>query len=247
MSKNKKETTVKDLLEMFLPKLWIIILVAAIFGASMSLYSVFMKDDMYSSSADVYVFKENSDPTASDIATAGDMVGIYAKVIKGDVFFSYIKPKMGNLGYNITYDQFKNYVNISQNDESPTFTLKVTTNNADYSFDLAKCVTDGIEEFIAGNILKNSIQSSVYNTAKKAVEPNSKNTVRNSIIAFVIGAILSAVAVWVYSANDNIIRNAKRIEDTLDIPVLGVIPRHDINLADGEYAYRNNSTGGGAE
>lgn len=247
MSKKNKEMTVKDLLEMFLPKLWIIILVAAIFGAAMGLYSMFMKEDKYSSSADVYVFKENSDPTASDIATAGDMVGIYAKVIKGDVFFSYIKPKMENLGYNITYEQFKNYVSISQNDESPTFTLKVTTNNAECSFELAKCVTDGIEEFIAGNILKNSIQSSVYNTAKKAEAPNSKNTVRNSIIAFVVGVILSAAVVWIYSANDNIIRNAKRIEDTLGIPVLGVIPRHDINLTDGEYAYRNNSTSGGNE
>lgn len=245
MSKKKKETTVKDLVEMFLPKLWIILLVAAIFAASMCFYSIIAKEDTYSSTAEVYVYKENSDPTASDIATAGDMVAIYAKVIEGDVFFSYIKPKMENLGYIITYEQFKSYVSITQKDESPTFTLKVTTNDAECSFLLAQCVTNGIEEYIAGNILKNSIQSSVYNTAKLPNTPNSKNTVRNAVIAFVVGAILSAAAIWVYTANDNIIRNAKRIEDSLDIPVLGIIPRHEINLPDNEYAYRNHSRNGG--
>ena len=75
--------------------------------------------------------------------------------------------------------------------------------------------------------------------------PNSKNTTRNAVIAFVVGAILSAAAIWVYSANDNIIRNAKRIENSLDIPVLGIIPRHDINLPDNESVYRNQSSNGG--
>ncbi len=245
MSKKNKDTTVKELFEMFLPKLWIIILVAAIFAASMCAYSIFMKEDTYSSSADVYVFKENSDPTASDIATAGDMVAIYAKVIKGDVFFKYIKPKMENEGYIITFDQFKRYVSISQNDDSPTFTLKVTTTDAECSFLLAQFVTVGIEEYIAGNILKNSIQSSVYNTAKLAENANSKNMVRNAVIAFVVGAILSAVAIWIYSANDNIIRNVKRIEDALDIPVLGVIPRHDVNAPDSANTYGVKRESGG--
>ena len=53
---------------------------------------------------------------------------------------------------------------------------------------------------------------------------NPKGTVKNAIIGFCIGGVLSAASIWIYSALDIVIRNKKKIEEYFEIPVIGVIP-----------------------
>ena len=66
MSRKNKETTVKDLIEVFLPKLWIILLVGVLLAGILSVYSIFFKKDTYTASAEIYVYK-NSTSTPSFI------------------------------------------------------------------------------------------------------------------------------------------------------------------------------------
>ena len=80
MIKKSKETTFKDILEIFLPKLWLMILVAAMLAALVSVYSVFVKDETYSSSSIVYVYSErnNTNSTSTgDLQAAEEMVNVY--------------------------------------------------------------------------------------------------------------------------------------------------------------------------
>jgi capsular polysaccharide biosynthesis protein len=63
-----------------------------------------------------------------------------------------------------------------------------------------------------------------YDNAELPTSPLSNNSVRNAIIGFVAGAVISAIAVWLYSAFDTVIRDKKKIEDYFDVSVIGVIP-----------------------
>ena len=53
---------------------------------------------------------------------------------------------------------------------------------------------------------------------------NGKPITKKAVIGFAIGAVISAAAVWVFSALDVVVRNKKKIEDYFEIPVIAVIP-----------------------
>ena len=55
--------------------------------------------------------------------------------------------------------------------------------------------------------------------------PDSKNVVRNAVIGFAGGFLLAALAVFVISKLDVVVRSREKLEDNFDMPVLGVIPR----------------------
>lgn len=241
MSRKNKETTIKDLFEVFLPKLWIILLVGVLFAGIMSVYSIVFKKDTYTASAEIYVYKNNSSTTTTtttsgDIAAAEEMVNIYERAIGGDKFMTHVcqaliekNPAYANEKY--TPARLKGYISISKVEDTPNFIIKVTTGDKNLSADLAAAiVNDCIATGKLEEILKNNHASSVIEAPKDAnsIAANGKNTVRNAIIAFFVGIILAAVCIWIFASFDVTIRSAKKIEDNIDVPVIGVIPRHDI-------------------
>ena len=58
---------------------------------------------------------------------------------------------------------------------------------------------------------------------------NDKNLARNTVIGFLVGVVISMVAIYLYSILDVVVRDKKRLEDNLDVPVLGVIPRIEVD------------------
>ena len=235
MSKKNKETTVKDLFEVFIPKLWIILLVGVLLAGIMSAYSVFFQKDTYTASAEIYVYKNSNNTTATtgDLAAAEEMVNIYERAIGGDKFLKYVSEMLAqkNSKYQYTPAQIKKMIKITKVNDTPNFIIQVTTSSRELSADLAYVIVQ--ESIAAGKleeIIQNSHASSVFTNPQDAesIKANSKNTVRNAIIAFFVGVILAAVCIWIFASFDVTIRSAKKIEDHIDVPVLGVIPRHDI-------------------
>ena len=51
MNKQREETTLKDLADIFIPKVWFIVLVAVIFAGAFGGYSMFFKQNTYTSTA----------------------------------------------------------------------------------------------------------------------------------------------------------------------------------------------------
>ena len=39
---------------------------------------------------------------------------------------------------------------------------------------------------------------------------------------------MTVVCIWIYSFFDVVIRDKKKLIDNVDVPILGVIPRHDL-------------------
>jgi len=232
MIKKKKETTVKDIVEVFLPKLWIMLLVGVLLAAMLSVYSVFFKKDTYTSSSIVYVYNDkggSNSVTNTDIQAAEEMVNIYNIAITGDKFLEAVCVKPELTKYELTPDAIKNMLTINQVDDNPVFVISVTSLSPDLSYDVAAVITNSIGVDLQENIIKNALKSSVFEEPEIATSPNSKGTVRNALIAFIAGFVISLVVVWVHASFDVVIRSTKKIEDTLDLPILGVIPRHEIN------------------
>lgn len=231
MAKKKKETTVKDIIDIFIPKLWIILLVGVLLAGIMGAYSMFLKKRTYTASAEIYVYRSGtSDVSSSDIAAAEEMVNIYSRAIMGDKFLKYVKDDIYEEGYDLTTKQIGNLLVITKVEDTPNFIVSVTSQDPKLASTLAKSVVHGIETYIEGNIITNTLNANVFEDPLDydQLAPNARNTVRNSIIAFFVGVILAALFVWIHSSFDIIIRSSKKIEDNFDIPILGIIPNHEI-------------------
>lgn len=237
MIKKSKETTFKDIVEIFLPKLWLMLLIGVVLATAVSVYSVVIKNDTYTSSSIVYVYNEKTNSTSTstnDLQAAEQMVSVYNIAIKSDKFLKLVIGNGSLSKYQLSPAAIKNMIKISQVNETAVFQISVTSTNPALAYDVAVAITSGIETYIQGEsgLVKNALLSSVLEDPSIPAAPNSKNTVSKALIAFVVGFALTAIIVWAQSFFDVVIRSTKKIEDNLDIPVLGVIPRHEISTAE---------------
>ena len=235
MARKNKDTTVKDLIEIFLPKLWIILLVGVLLAGMIGTYSLFFKKDTYTASAEIYIYNKkatgSSAPTTGDIAAAEEMVNIYERAIGGGEFLDQVRVKLFDKGFDLSTSAIKRMISITKVEDVPNFIINVTSGSPDLSAELASIiVNDGISGGVLEGIIENNLASRVIEKPKTTenIKANGKNTVRNTIIAFFAGAIVAAICIWVFTSFDVTIRSQKKIEDNLDIPVLGIMPRHDV-------------------
>lgn len=261
MKKKNDEFSFKDLLSIFIPKMWLIAIVAIIFGGALGVYSAFIKQDTYTSTAMIMVTKNTGGSlTTSDRYLAADMVEPYEIVIKSDKFLEKVinymeygameeanktsdenekeaKKEIASMlsyysaKYDLTPSMIAPMVAIKKLGDTEIFNLNVTTDDPGLSHAVAvalnKKITDredGLSKMLTYNDVSTStIDEPVFNGVA-----NSKNVVRNTLIGLVGGALLTMIALYIVSMFDIMIRDRKKLDDNFDIPVLGVIPRFQI-------------------
>ena len=287
MIKKKKERTLKDILNVFVPKIWILLVVGAILASLMAGCSTFLKKNTYTTTMGIIVDRtgESSLNNIQTTQLAQETVKSYEIVILGGVFLNEISSTLSSdeiyscfisessdeykkmtdaekkntltaekvvaeiknvYGDNgITAKVLASMITIKTDDDTPTFVLKVTSKNPIITCAVSEVVLkkiqvngDGdkskLDELVESNLISKVYTEPERNHNVIKNTPNSKNTVRNSLIAFAIGFILAAAAVWVYSMFDVVIRDVAKIEENIDIPILGVIPRHEIGAEEGK-------------
>lgn len=237
MITKNKETTFKDIIEIFLPKFWILLLVAVMLAALVSVYFIAIKDDTYTSSSIVYVYNEKTNSTTTstgDLQAAEQMVNVYEIAITGGKFLKFICTEPSVAKYDLSPAQVKGMLRFTQLKETAAFRIDVTSSDSQLSYDVALAVTNGIGTYIQGQegIIKNALLSSVIEDPSIPSAPNSKGAVVKALISFVAGFVVTAAILWAYSFFDVVIRSTKKIEDNIDIPILGVIPRHEISATE---------------
>ncbi|MBQ8372073.1 MAG: hypothetical protein IJX38_03945 [Clostridia bacterium] len=238
MKKNKEEFKLRDLVRIFVPMWWVILIAAVLCAALMGVYSKFIKDTTYTSSVTFMVSKGNSATgsfNSSDRDLSTKMVETYEIVIKTESFGRILMESAeSNEGYKQEWElspgKILSSLSIKQEGETEMFTVDVTTTDPALSYFVASIVAEEVVIVHTADRqnwpYKNEIQSTVVNEPDNAIgAPNSKNVFRNSALAFVLGAVVAMVGIFIYSVFDVTIHNRKKIEDALDVPVLGVIPR----------------------
>ena len=227
MKKQNKEITLKEIFDIFLPKLWIMLLVGILFAGSISVYSVFFKKDTYTCSTKVYVGKtSNTSTVATDIEVALEMVKIYEFAItKADLILDEVANKYQE--YNLSVGSIRSMMSVVKEDDTPVLTINVTHTNSNVAYDVAKGISE-LSPLIPEKFGVNGLMVNVIDPPIETVVPNNKNTTRNAIVAFLAGFVLTMAVIWVFNLFDTVVRSTKKLEDTFDIPVLATIPRHDI-------------------
>ena len=233
MNKKNDEITIQGLVDIFLPKLWLIAIVSILLAAVLGGYALFFTRDTYTSNTKYMVIKtstSSSQPTtglsSSDIIGMQGMIANAQEIIVTHDFCEAVIAELGRDDITIEDVKKMTTVNLS-NSDATCYDVKVTSTDKQLACDLAA---------IAGDLLAAEFTNTEYayrisqiETARVATDPNSKNVGRNAIIGLLVGALLSMVVIFVYDRFDIIIRSREKIENNFDIPILGVIPRLEVN------------------
>lgn len=234
MKNKKEELKISDFLHMIAPMWWLIAIVAIVFAAVTSVYSVAIKDDTYSSSVTFMVSKKSNNAlNSSDRDLSTKLIETYEYALKTEQFGRHVEAsaKMSDDykdSWNLNFKSILKSFTIKQEGDTELFTITVTTKDTDLSYFLTLVIQDEVTNLhVKDNWpYKDDIEIAVIDSPAGIPEaPNSKNTVRNAVIAFLLGAVVSIVCVFAYCMLDVTIHSRKKIEDSLDVPVLGVIPR----------------------
>ena len=241
MRKRNDEFSLKELINIFLPKLWLIMIAALFFGGIMAVYSAILKDDTYTSTTRIHVTKEMGygyDYAVSDVDFATSYLETYKMVVTIPDFLNNVLAHLEDnhasyeqydgeyeeLGWDkLTPDRIRGY--ISCDSKQDILTISVTTGDPI----LSRAIADSIAYvFTQEDVLAypdDVVTVKILQIAKAPSSPNSRNVLFNTMIGIAVGAVLSMALIFVMDMFDVIIHDKKKIEDTFDVPILGVIPR----------------------
>lgn len=238
MRKRNEDFTLKELIGIFIPKLWIIAIVSIIFGAVMASYSLFIKEDTYTSTTRIHVIKATSlDFAVSDVEFASSYLETYVEVLTIPDFITEVLEvfKENHASYEknegdyerngwdkLLANQVRGY--ISSSTKQDILSISVTTDDPNLSCGIADSIAT---VFAKGDFLAYEKEVVKVKTLQQPYPqgPNSRRTMLNTVIGVAVGAVLSMVAIFVINMFDVVIHDKKKIVDNFDIPILGVIPR----------------------
>lgn len=224
--KKNEEITFQDILGLFLPKLWLIVIVAAVFAAGVGIYTRLTKTLTYTASTKLCLYSEDNRTTdQANINAATQNTPIYMIAVTENVFLSdVVKALPAPYNETVTVADLQKVVKVTQNDETRAFTVSVTDTDKERAFAIADTICSiSNDEFL--HIFGEKASKVVpLGKPEMPTRSNGRGTVRNALVGGVVGFVLALLGVWLFSTLDTTVRDKKKIEENFDIPVLGVIP-----------------------
>ncbi len=235
MKKTKGEISIKEIIDLFVPKLWIIAIVgiicAAVLGAATA-----MKTDTYTSVSTFMMVKvpqSNSEATntglnTGEIEAMQSMIKSSKYILESKMFCRSVREQL--VGYeNVTPEQIKNMISVSLIDDSTSFYISTVSTDPNLSKDLA----DIVHKLLPADIkerLPYAIEISTLDYPELAKSADSKNVMRNAVLGFLVGALVTMLMIFIFVKFDVVVRSREKLEENFDFPVLGVIPRYENDI-----------------
>ena len=226
MKKNNEEITFKDILSIFIPKIWLIAIVAIVCAVLLGVYAA-NKPNTYTSTSVMDIRKDSDTINVIDVDLANSVIVKLGERVKSDEFLVMVVSNV-NTKYGVdTYPGLTPAIIRSAASYVPLdngmLKISITTGNPGLSVAIAQAFEDILPtEF--SSYSSNALQVQNFNNAKTPTSANDKGVLKNAIIGFAGGGVVAAIAVWLLYVLDSTVRSQKKLEDNFDYPILGVVP-----------------------
>lgn len=234
MRKQNEEITIKGLVDIFLPKLWLVLLVGIVFAVAVGGYSKFLKKDTYTSYVSFIVVADTTSiPTSGGYDGVQSLVTDYIHLLSSRSFCEMVANDMLDDYGPATAAEVKRSMSVKQHESANFIYAYVKSESPEF----AKSAADAIDRLAYGYVSERCDYKVKISSVDHPLLPeiaDDKNVGRNAIVAFAAGAILTMLIIFVVSRFDVRIRSKEMIEEAFeDIPILGVIPRLEYDAAKG--------------
>jgi capsular exopolysaccharide synthesis family protein len=245
----EKEYDIREILDIFLRKLWLIVLLCIAGGIIAFSYTKFMVKPTYTSSISLYV--KNADSVSDDKVSSQDLtssralVDTYIVILQDNVVMKQLSSKLQSI---YTDEQLSNYFSmvtigdssqistsnllskITMEAENSTEILKISaeTENAQLSADICNFMADIAPDFIIRMVGAGSVE--MIGRAEPALSASSPNVPKNTAIGALIGVVIAMAIIFLMELLDNTIKSADVVVERYEIAKLGQV----MDLSDGK-------------
>lgn len=217
------DISLEQLLKLIRKNIVLIVICAAIGFAGAFSISKFVIPKTYISTVKFYVStvesRQDSAMNINSLDYAQKVVNTYIEMLKTNRFYHKVMDQ-SKLSY--TVDRFQKMVNFSSLNNTEVFQAQVSAHDPSE----AKTIADAITMLAPTTIgeLKENSSLKVVDFAVLSDKPSFPNTVVNSMIGLILGAMSSVTLVLLHYVLDVRIKNEDDLIEKYHIPVLASIP-----------------------
>lgn len=220
-----EEINIKELFDFFVSKTRIIILVTLVVVLIGAMYSMFFQTPIYEANTRLVLTGvaesnqgTNSGTTLNDVNLNSKLVATYREIIKSKTI---LKDVINTLDLDYTADTLAENISVSTVSDTEMIIITVESSKAEETAtvanELAKVFSEQIKEiYKIENI-------SVIDKAEVPTVPSNINIVKQVVIYFLIGIVLSCAIVFAMFYFDTTLKDGSQVEK-LGLTVLTTIP-----------------------
>lgn len=228
---NEETIELRELLEILLKRKLLIIIMTVLCTVAGGVYSVFLITPMYNAETTMMV---NGAKNMTDIASSLDIGSInlsqklvvtYGEIVKSRIV---LEQTIDSLKLDMTYEQLLRKTTAQQ--VGGTEILKIAVQDEDPA--QAAVIANKISDVFVKEVMR-ILKVNNVETIDKAIpieKPVNVKTALNIAIAMILGLMLGVFTAFVLEYMDNTIKTENDVQKHLDLPVLGLIPDHDLVL-----------------
>lgn len=175
----------------------------------------------YQSTTRMYVLaKQNNDTlTNSDLQTSTLLTNDYAELIQSRTVTEAVIAQM-NL--DLTHEELLAKLEVTVPADTRILTISVTDPDPYMARDLANTIRDTASEHIQQVMDVEAVN--VADAANIPEQPVSPNTMRNGLIAGVLGCVIAVAVILIQYLTNDTIKTSEDVERYLQLSTLGMIP-----------------------
>lgn len=232
---NMRAITLKELWELFVRKLLIIVLAAVLVGGCMLAYNVVTYTPEYNSTATLYILRQNESASTGD---AADDFSLALKVVNDCTYLlkshAVLDEVISSLDLNMTYKEL--YSRVSTRNPENTRILEVTVSAENP--ELAQKIVDTLCTIGQEKIdeVMGFEQINLFEFGTLNANPSNGYDIMNCVLCAVAAAVLTYSAYMIYFLLDDRIHAEDDLEKILGLSILGDIPNADSKHKEG-YGY----------
>lgn len=215
------EVNMKELFDVMIKKIWIIVIAGFLCAVVTGLISKFMLKAVYASSTKIYVInRENKGMTTySDLQTGAQLTQDYKILVKSRPVTEQV---IRQLNLAMTHEQLINRIAVKTPSDSRF--LEIVVENTDPR--LAKQLADSIAE-VSSELMVSIMEiekANIVEPANLPTKPSSPNVMFNTMTGGLIGGLLATFMILIFFLSDDTIKSYEDIEKHLGVTALGMIP-----------------------
>lgn len=217
-----EEIDLGELFSYFVQRIYIIIIAVLVCLICGITYTVFLKEPLYKSDVNVIVVskeKETSSALQSEISANQKLAATYRELVESRRI---LKEVIKNLELKYSVRELQEMITVENVNETEIIRITVNSKSAMEAKMIANETAEIFEKEIVD--IYNLENVSIIDKAELASSPYNVNLIKDSVIYFALGLVLSCGIIFVIYYFDNTIKSVEQIEKHLGIPVIGTVP-----------------------
>lgn len=217
--------SLKDIAHTLRKRILLIAVIAAIAVAVSGVISYFILTPVYQASTQILVNQKTNDQPvldANQIRTNVEMINTYSVIIKSP---SILDKVVEEYDLQQTADALTNKITVNSEQNAQVFNLTVQDEDPAQAVKLANAISDTFSKEVPNIMNVDNVKVLSPAVLKENPSPIKPKPLLNIAIALVVGLMAGVGIAFLLEYLDNTIKTEEDIQNVLQLPVLGVIPK----------------------